>query len=157
MQPPGGGDPRARDLADNGSQSLLAQRFLDQRKDFPLAFGHGIDHPIRVEAGTQKDRGEQIATRQTSEHKSLEPSGNLRGEERCTAGLFGGKSRLDQLVQRASSKAAAGQMIVNSVQAERKRLGSTGNPFKPGDPEPQTESLPCCPACSMFRAKLVSC
>ena len=58
LQTARGGEAEARDLADDGRQALLAQAFLDERQDLPLALGLGIDDPVRVQASAQETRSE---------------------------------------------------------------------------------------------------
>lgn len=138
LQAPRGDEAHARDLADDGRQSLLAQPLLDERQDLPLAFGFGVDHPVRVQASPKEARREQVPACQAPEHGTLESGGNPCREERRAAGELRGKTGLDHLVQRASREAASRQMIIDGVKTKRERLGLMYSAFQPGNPEPQS-------------------
>ncbi len=136
LQASRGDEAHARDLADHGSQSLLAQAFLDQRQDLSLALGFGIDDAIGMQAGAQETGRKQIAAAQAPEHWPLETGRNPRGEERGAAGELGGEARLDHLVQRTPGEAAAWQVIIYGAKTERQRLGLLGPAVEPSNLEP---------------------
>ena len=80
--------PQARNLADDGREPLLAQAFLHEGQDLPLAPGLGIDDPLRMQARAQETGGEQIPARQAPEDRSLETGRNSCREKGCAAGEF---------------------------------------------------------------------
>jgi len=131
-------EAHARDLADNSGKALLAQAFLDERQNLPFALGFGIDHPIGMQAGTKQSGGEQVATRQAPEHRSLEAGGDPGGEQGRAAGKLGSRSRLDHLVQSASGEAASRQVAVEGFEAKGQRLGLLRPTVQPGNLEPQS-------------------
>ena len=63
LQPARGGEAEARDLADDGGQAPLAQAFLDERQNFAVAPGLGIDDPVRVQAGAAARPGAKRSRR----------------------------------------------------------------------------------------------
>ena len=99
--------PRRETSPTTAARALLAQAFLDERQDVPLAAGLGIDDPVRVQASAQEARSEEIPPGQAPEHRTLEAGRNPGGEERRAAGELGGEPRFDHLVQRAPGEAAS--------------------------------------------------
>ncbi len=137
LQAPRGGEAQPRDLADHGSQTLLAQAFLDEGQDLAPALGLGIDHPIRMKARAQEPRGEQVPAGQAPEHGSLEAGRNACGEQGGAAGELGGEPGLDHLVEGAPGEAASRQVTVDIGKAERQGLGLARSTLQPGNLEPE--------------------
>jgi len=136
LQAARGCQAQARNLADDGPKPLLAQAFLYEGKDFPLAPGFGIDHLLRMQSGTHEAGSEQITACQAPEDRPFEAGGDAGREKRCAAGEFGSRPRFDHLVEHASGQAASGQMAIDRAQTEGQGFGLV-RPFQPGNLQPQ--------------------
>ncbi len=123
LQAPRGGEPHARDLADDGRQPLLTQAFLDEGQDLAFPLGFGIDHPVRVQTCAQEAGSEQVAARQAPEHRTLEPGRDSCGEQGGAASELRGMARLDHLMKNASGEAASWQVSVERLEAKGQQPG----------------------------------
>jgi len=136
LQATRGSQSQARDLADDGSQSLIAQAFLDERQDLPLALCLGIDHPVRMQARAQEPRGEQIPAGQAPEDGSLEPGRDACGEQGGAAGELGGEPGLDHLVEGTPGKATSRQVAIHVLKTEQQGFDLPQPAFVPSNLEP---------------------
>jgi hypothetical protein len=89
-----------------------------------------------MKTGAQEARSEQVPTRQTPEHGSLETGRNPCGKQGGTDGELGGEPSLDHLVKCASGEAASRQIAIDVAEAERQGLGLLRPTFQLGDPVP---------------------
>ena len=106
----------------------MAQSLLHRQQHRPVVSDPGADlgedHPVGMQAGGGKARGEQVGGPQRPQDLSSEPCGDA-GDEQDGSSLVGraGLGR-NHLVQGAESQSAFGQCPVQRLEAERQHAGT---------------------------------
>ncbi len=122
LQSPGRGEGEFDEFANHTGKPAMAQPFFHRRQNFSILPGLAIDHAIWMQADARKGRGEEIAAVQTPDYRTRQTRENARGEQSSKRRAGAVRPLLTDLVQGTKSEPAAGQPLIDLLDAEGERL-----------------------------------